>query len=238
MKKFIILLAVSLSTVATINAQDVVVNYPYFTGPGINTTANVTKHEPILAPIHLAAGGYSQYQKVVGWNDKVETVPVHVTGYELEKQGYRWATPVPDSPNWWFWNINSDIPWGWMFFYLVLIAGIALLAWLIIRIVRYSNQPLPTPIMPGNVVNNHYYQPQAPAQMGSNVPSYDANEINSVIATLKSGLRSGSVYYAHGNGERLHIKVHGPWENSTDVPAKVPATPAAPPTGPNTESKG
>ncbi len=230
MKKFIITLAVSLSTVATINAQNIAVDYPYFAGPGINTTANVTKHEPVLAPIHLAAGGYSQYQKVIGWNDRVEAVPVHISGYELEKQGYSWVTPVPDGPRWW-WNINSDIPWGWMFFWLVFLAGIALLAWLIIRIVRYSNQPLPAPAATP-VTHVHYHEAPIPTQFGPNEGSYEANEINSMITNIKAGKRSGTIKYRNGF-ESLKIMIDAPAEDATDV--SVPS--ATPPTGPTGENK-
>ncbi len=232
------MLAIGLSTFAiNSNAQNVAVNYQDLFGPGVNATVSVTKNEPILAPIHLAAGGYSKYQKVVGWSARQENVPVHIPGNKLEEQGYYWASPIVEPPHWW--NFDPAIPWGWMFFWLALLAGVILLVWLIMYVIRMARQPQPAPTVPGNVVNNHYYQPQVPAQMGPNVPSYDAGEINSVIETLKSGLRSGSVYYAHGNGERLHIKVHGPWNGSTDVaPSVQQPNPTSSPNNQGGENKG
>lgn len=231
MKKLALMLALGLSTL-TGNAQDVITNYQDFImGPGININVTEQKHEPVTAPIHLAAGGYSKYPKIVGWNDYCVQKSVHVSDGQLSAQGYEYIAPTlpPRYAPWWY-SFHGSV-WEQLLLWAFVLALLALLAWAVIALIRYARRPMPiapvgAPAAP--VVNNHYYAAQVPTQMGPNIPSYDAGEINSVISTLKSGLRSGSVYYAHGNGERLHIKVHGPWDGSTDVQTAQPAKPAQP----------
>ncbi len=171
----------------------------------VHIDTSYTTREPVLAPIHLAAGGYSEYQKVVDWNffsnpmhfDRTVSVPVPEDGIVTDATYYTY----------WFWFVFGCA------------AALCFIAGLVVIIMRLARQPYGA-----CDIHNHYYGPQR--QQGFvNVPAFTSTQLIDIASNIKANQRSGRFVYRNGD-EQIVIDLDAP-ADGTPAP-QVPPAPVPP----------
>ncbi|MEI8130585.1 MAG: hypothetical protein WCG55_03720 [bacterium] len=220
MKKLIFALALCCATVVATATE---IETPAHTGPGVQTTVGINVYDPILASIHLAKGGWSPYQKVVGWNNHTEEVSVFISDVTLREKGYEYRNGVPLKPT--TTTPGYTMPWEWLWYSLCTILGLGVIVLFTVEIVRRLRAPLPQPVAPVQppVVNHNYYA--AAPRTVPNVPSYTTANINSMFIEIKNGNRSGRMIYQ--NGDELLVLEADPTTGAGAAPV-APAAAATP----------
>jgi hypothetical protein len=199
MKNTLMLLALCLSVILFASCQN---GRSY--GPGINYAAhvdtNIVTKSPITAPIHLAAGGYSRYEKIIGWegqNNPVSiTKNIFLPDNVLAQNGYAYE---PAAANYYLPAFVNESPWWWNCFIGCILLGI--LGAIGVGLSRWSNSPFSAviPAVGSGGVHHHYHCPMPVAiEFGSKEPSFNEDDVVKIMAQAQKS-ESGRFYYKHGH---------------------------------------
>lgn len=225
-KSFVIMIAafalIGLS--ATISNAQTAAN----SGPGISKTTYVEQYEPVLSPVHCTHHPRLNHaQLFTGWEYFQKPVTVNVSNQELNAQGYYMTQPAPVTP---MPNVGDEMPWNQLWFWLVVLTASLLFFTGVVAVLRFMRRPIPmptpTPARAGDTHHHYYGDAPVPIEFGPKEPSFDASDVNSIIAEIKKGKRSGRFYYRHGH-ESMYIKMDTPGEGATDVQPAATQAPVA-----------